>query len=177
MSCIDLLFKSYYNYEFKCFGNYCHNKIKFISFTDINRLIYITSQWEVISVYDNKISGYCTECIKLRDKKTEEQLKLTINEIKYLNNEVERLTNEVERLTKTNLELKKGKNNNKCIERLIKNIESKFTDKNYLKSIYLDNTKPSNISWDTIDYILKHTENLTQNELDKMSDTQKMQLV
>ena len=83
MSCIDLLFKSYYNYEFKCFGNYCHNKIKFLSFTDINRLIYITSQWEVISVYDNKISGYCTECIKLRDKKTEEQLKLTINEIKY----------------------------------------------------------------------------------------------
>ena len=42
---------------------------------------------------------------------------------------------------------------------------------------YLDNTKPSNTSWDTIDYILKHTENLTHNELDKMSDTQKMQLV
>lgn len=171
MSCMDLLFQQNYEYSFKCFSNNCKNKNIKMNFKNLNKLIYVSSQWEVINVCENTINGYCIQCKKLREKKTEEQLKLTISEVKYLTTEIERLKNINSKSENEN------KNHEDFINKLLKNLKSKLMDKNYLKSIYLETTKPCNISWDTIDYILRHTENLTQEELDKMSNIQKMQLV
>ena len=59
----------------------------------------------------------------------------------------------------------------------LKKLDIKLSNNQYLKNIFNETTTPSNIDWEIIDYILRRTENFSQEELDKMSETQKMQLV
>ena len=123
-------------------------------------MIIYCNKWDIVDVYDNNISGYCHKC-KIKSRNS------LINKLRILN----------KKLKLDNDKLKKDNDLTKLSKKLFKKIEIKLSDKDFLKSIFNDTTKPPNINWDTIHYILRHAHNFSQDEINKMTDIQKMAYV
>ena len=139
---------------------------------------------------------YCNNCFNILNNEYENNVKLNIK-LQYNN---QKLIDNIKFLKyKNNLYIRNHQNNinqlnekykndiykiklkndifNKKKLNFLKKLDIKLSNNQYLKNIFNETTTPSNIDWEIIDYILRRTENFSQEELDKMSETQKMQLV
>ena len=201
----EKLFESEYKYTFLCITCNLENKIQCRNINDLlfflNQYTITNIQQNEINGYCdicknisfNKKKEMLKKTIdeigniQILNNKFEEKNDFYVKTIYKLNKNRSEFLTEIDKLklenTKMEKELTELKNNTYdpnydiFIKKFFSKLDNKLNDKGFLKAIYNDTTKPNDISWDNIDYILRHAHGFSQDKIDKMSDTEKMKWV